>query len=143
MQKPNLDSVKKHFENDGWNVRLEYSSDYVKLYANKTITTGPASTFNTNEFLEAYFAYRAEDMDLREKHENKAADKRNLEDLKKYQEVWGEKVIYLGSPKAVAFYEKEFGVSSAASGQVFPSTKLVSAVEAAFKKAGYSVDLSG
>ena len=127
-----LDNVKKLFEDNRWKVGVKYESDNISFNAE-----------NGSDFFIAYFAYRNEDM----KHAPVMLDSRgerdiNQEKIAKYQSDWGAKVNYHGSPAAVQLYERTFGVSSAADDQVFiRNGKTISAVEAAFKAEGYSVEL--
>jgi predicted ArsR family transcriptional regulator len=132
MQKPNLDNVKKHFEEDGWKVTVDYKHDHIILCADKIVQTGPKS--NAAETLEADFAYRKEDMEH--------ADKKFKKEIQEYIDSWGDAVNYSGTPAGVQSYEGKFGASSVAGGQKVKGEKSVTAVEAAFKKAGYMVTLT-
>ncbi|MCL1823801.1 MAG: hypothetical protein FWG44_06320 [Oscillospiraceae bacterium] len=139
MQKANFESVKQFFEKDGWQTQVEYS-ECIKLHAEK-FTAMPDS-------IDVYFAFMkgqrsgamSADEDVRE---------REIEDIEKYTELYGDNVHYSGTPGAVSLYEAEFGASSGAWVQAVTEDnrkqvqiKSVAAVEDAFKKAGYSVALT-
>jgi hypothetical protein len=134
MQKPNFDNVKQFFESNGWDIEVEYS-ECIKLHAEK-FETSP-------EDIDVYFAYVGNNFagaDLEEYE---------IEDAKKYTELNGDNVYYSGTPEAVELYEREFGVNSMAARQIVTpenkanvEAKPVAAVEEAFKRAGYRVELS-
>ena len=153
MQKPNLDNVRQHFEQDGWEVEIDYSGDHITLSAD-IVQTGRFP--DTAEFFRADFAFRQQDMEHSDlKHLDGIRRQVELEDIQDYAQTWRDKINYHGSPAAVQFYEAEFGESSAADVQVVSyrtkaelkenlakvQGKSVAAVESAFKGAGYTVDL--
>ena len=148
MNKPNLDTVKKLLESDGWDVSLIYGDCEgskthgginIRLDANKIVKV--SDTRNAAESFRAYFGYRDEDaVNAPGFRSDKEAV---LESIAEYRNIWGDKVIYEGTPGAVQLYEKEFGVSSAADIQtMIGNGKKVKDVEAAFKAEGYMVALS-
>ena len=137
---PTLDEVKKLFEQNGWKVDVKYAHGQVELSADLFIE---GKTKNSAEFLNADFAYR--DGDIIHAPVILDNDKNNLvlRDIEDYRKVWGNKVNYSGSTKAVELYEANFGASSGASTQVYKENgKTVAAVEAIFKAEGYTVQLS-
>ena len=137
---PTLDEVKDFFEENGWEISIKYAHGQVELSADLFVEMG---TKNAAEFLKADFSYREQDLVHAPVILDNNGNNLILNDIRDYKKIWGNKVNYHGSPRAVTLYEGKFGASSVASTQVHAENgKTVAAVEAVFKAEGYTVQLS-
>ena len=147
MEKPNIVVVKKLFEDNGWTVEVMYQKAKIRMDAKKE-----------NDDFVAVFPYRQEDLTNSQLNQlSGAAEQALWQEIQAVQEDFAERYCdYNGSPAGVQLYESQYGVSSAAAVQTvsagrFPfgnhknlklaEQKSVAMVEAAFKKAGYQVEI--